>query len=53
MTTMPATDRTHAVIAAAQSLAVLGANAEVLRPIADYLIDQCDTECDLQLPEVW
>lgn len=42
-----------AVIALAQALQYIEQADTLLRPVSEFLLDQADTECDLQAPEVW
>lgn len=49
---MPTTDHMRAVIALAESLQHIEHADTLLRPVAELLVDQADTECDLQVPEV-
>lgn len=42
-----------AMIALADALQHFEEADTLLRPVAELLLDQADTECDLQAPEVW
>ena len=50
---MPTTDHMRAVIALGEALTKVHDADTLLRPVAKYLLDQADTEGDLQIPEVW
>ena len=49
---MPTTEHMKAVIALAEALQHVEDADALLRPVAELLVDQADTECDLQVPEV-
>lgn len=52
---MPMTSPEHmkAVIALGEALTKVQDADTLLRPVSEFLLDQADTECDLQVPEVW
>ena len=49
---MPTHDYMKAVIALGDALAKVQDADTILRPVSEFLLDQADTECDLQVPEV-
>lgn len=51
---MPTTEHMRAVVALADALTKVQDADALLRPVAEFLLDQADTECDLDVPpEVW
>lgn len=50
---MPTTEHMRAVIALGEALTKVQDADALLRPVAKYLLDQADTECELAVPEVW
>ena len=51
---MPTTEYMRAVIGLGEALAKVQDADTLLRPVAEFLLDQADTECDLDVPpEVW
>ena len=49
---MPTTEHMRAVVALADALTKVQDADTLLRPVAEFLIDQADTECDMPVPEV-
>ncbi len=49
---MPTTEHMRAVIALGEALTKVQDADTLLRPVSEFLLDQADTECDLELPEV-
>ena len=49
---MPTTEHMRAVIALGHALTKVQDADALLRPVAEHLLDEADTECDLQVPEV-
>ncbi|MGP5654149.1 hypothetical protein [Candidatus Corynebacterium faecigallinarum] len=47
---MPTTEHMRAVIALGEALTKVQDADTLLRPVAEHLLDQSDTECDLQAP---
>ena len=50
---MPTTEHMRAVIALGNALTKVQDADTLLRPVAELLLDQADTEGDLAVPEVW
>ena len=50
---MPTTEHMKAVIALAEALQHVEDADALLRPVAEFLLDQADTQGDLAAPEVW
>ena len=50
---MPTTEYMRAVIALGDALTKVQDADTLLRPVSEFLLDQADTEGDLQAPEVW
>lgn len=47
---VPTTEHMRAVIALGEALAKVQDADALLRPVVKYLLDEADTECDLQVP---
>lgn len=49
---MPTTEHMRAVIALADALQHIEEADALLRPVVKHLLDEADTECDLQVPDL-
>lgn len=49
---MTSTGQMKAMIALADALQHIEEADALLRPVTKYLLDQADTECDLQIPDL-